>query len=212
MEVSVKSLTFSCFICALNLYFAQKAAQKGKICSRLLEPQKVAPNAKSCSKVAEHNRDKPSHLEPIYAWSIRGQPSTVFMSLQSAVMGRVPLGPSHVISLRVDRACLQEKVPGHCRKGTEMVGTTYSPPRIFIFEGGGVIWKKKKKKNSQDKVVCFDNKTGWSIYHSLALSLLEEHNFNIHDTGIWSVRIWSQLLSKQYSLICISTHYHRRCA
>ena len=66
-------------------------------------------------------------------------------------MGSVPLGPSHVISLRVDRACLQEKVPGHCRKGTEMVGTTYSPTRIFIFEGGGVIWKKKK--NGPDKVV-----------------------------------------------------------
>ena len=34
--------------------------QKGKICSRLLEPQKVAPNAKSCSRVAEHNRERPS--------------------------------------------------------------------------------------------------------------------------------------------------------
>ena len=40
---------------------------------------------------------------------------------------------------------------GHCRKGTEMVGPTSSPTRIFIFEGGGVIWKKKK--NGPDKVV-----------------------------------------------------------
>ena len=57
----MKSLTFSCLICALNLHFAHiEVAQKGKICSRLLEPQKVAPNAKSCSKVAEHNRERPS--------------------------------------------------------------------------------------------------------------------------------------------------------
>ena len=32
--------------------FCSKVVQKGKICSRLLEPQKAAPNAKSCSKVA----------------------------------------------------------------------------------------------------------------------------------------------------------------
>ena len=56
----MKSLTFSCLICALNLFCA-KIAQKGKICSRLLERQKFAPQApKSCSKVAEHNREKPS--------------------------------------------------------------------------------------------------------------------------------------------------------
>ena len=36
-----------------------KVAQKGKLCSRLLEPQKVAPNAKSCSKVADHNPERP---------------------------------------------------------------------------------------------------------------------------------------------------------
>ena len=41
----MKSLTFSFLICALILYFAQKIAQKGKTCSRLLEQQKVAPNA-----------------------------------------------------------------------------------------------------------------------------------------------------------------------
>ena len=51
----MKSLTFSCLICALNRgatkpIFCSKVAQKGKICSRLLEPQKVAPNVKSCSK------------------------------------------------------------------------------------------------------------------------------------------------------------------
>ena len=32
-------MTFSCLICALNL--CSKVAQKGKICSRVLEPQKV---------------------------------------------------------------------------------------------------------------------------------------------------------------------------
>ena len=53
-----------------------------------------------------------------------------------------------------------------------MVETTACPTRIFIFEGGGVIWKKKnkknkknkkkkkKKKNGRDKVVCYSNKTG----------------------------------------------------
>ena len=35
--------------------FYSKVAQKGNICSRLLEPQKVAPDAKSRSKVADHN-------------------------------------------------------------------------------------------------------------------------------------------------------------
>ena len=66
-------------------------------------------------------------------------------------MGRVLLDSSHVISLRVDLACLRGKVPKekhwerHCRKGTEMVGATSFPSRIFIFEGGGDIWKKKKK-------------------------------------------------------------------
>ena len=40
--------------------FCSKVAQKGKICSKLLEPQKVAPNAKSCSKVAKHIRERPS--------------------------------------------------------------------------------------------------------------------------------------------------------
>ena len=43
----MKSLTFSCLICALNLYFAQKLL-------------KVARTAKSCSKVAEHNRERPN--------------------------------------------------------------------------------------------------------------------------------------------------------
>ena len=50
----MKSLTFSCLICALNregplnLYFAQKLLRKAKFYSRLLEPQKFAPNDKSC--------------------------------------------------------------------------------------------------------------------------------------------------------------------
>ena len=43
----MKSLTFSSLICALDRgatkpIFCSKVAQKGKICSRLLEPQKVA--------------------------------------------------------------------------------------------------------------------------------------------------------------------------
>ena len=58
----MKSLTFSCVICALNLYFAQALLRKAKFCSRLLEPQKVGPNAKSCSKVAEHNQERPSPM------------------------------------------------------------------------------------------------------------------------------------------------------
>ena len=45
----MKSLTYSCLICALNL-FCSKIAQKGKICSRLLEPQKYAPSAKKLLK------------------------------------------------------------------------------------------------------------------------------------------------------------------
>ena len=49
----MKSLTFSCLIRTLNqgatkTIFCSKVAQKGKICSMLLEPQKFAPNAKSC--------------------------------------------------------------------------------------------------------------------------------------------------------------------
>ena len=44
--------------------FCSSIAQKGKICSRLLEPQKVGPNAKRCSKVAEHNQERPSPMRP----------------------------------------------------------------------------------------------------------------------------------------------------
>lgn len=53
LKFSVKSLTFSCLICA----------QKGK--TYLLETRKVALNAKSCSKVAEDNRGRPN-LEVMY--------------------------------------------------------------------------------------------------------------------------------------------------
>ena len=53
----MKSLTFSCLICALNLYFAQNPLRKTK---KFIEPQKVAPNSKSCSKVPEHNLDRPT--------------------------------------------------------------------------------------------------------------------------------------------------------
>ena len=61
----MKSLTFSRLICALNRgatkpIFCSKVAQKGKICSRLLEPQKFVPNA----KVAELNRERPTTGNP----------------------------------------------------------------------------------------------------------------------------------------------------
>ena len=52
LKFPMNSLTFSCLICALNLYFAKKN------CLRLLEQQRIAPNAKRCLKVAEHNRDR----------------------------------------------------------------------------------------------------------------------------------------------------------
>jgi len=48
MEVSVKSLTFSCLICALSLYFGQKLLRKGKFArgcqnrKKLLQTPKVA--------------------------------------------------------------------------------------------------------------------------------------------------------------------------
>ena len=51
IEFSVKSLTLSCLISALNLYFAQKLLRKAK---KLLE---VARTSKSCL----HNRDRPRH-------------------------------------------------------------------------------------------------------------------------------------------------------
>ena len=38
----MKSLTFSCLICALSLYCAQTLLRMAKFASRLLEPQKVA--------------------------------------------------------------------------------------------------------------------------------------------------------------------------
>ena len=55
----MKSLAFSCFICALNLPCSEKLLRKGTNCSRLLEPQKLAPNLTRCSKVAERNRVRP---------------------------------------------------------------------------------------------------------------------------------------------------------
>ena len=49
--------------------FCSKVAQKGKICSGLLEPQKVAPNAKSCSKADEDNRERPSSIYSACAYT-----------------------------------------------------------------------------------------------------------------------------------------------
>ena len=65
----MKSLTFSCLICALNLYFAQKFLRTANyIFSRLIEPQKVAPNPKSCSKVAERNRERPTNRLTLFVY------------------------------------------------------------------------------------------------------------------------------------------------
>lgn len=47
----MKSLTFSCLLCALNLHFAQTL-------QILTIAKTVATNAWSGSKVAEHNRDR----------------------------------------------------------------------------------------------------------------------------------------------------------
>ena len=55
-------MTFSGLILCSKPIFCSKVAQKGKIFSRLLEPQKVAANAKSCSKVVKHNRERPYYL------------------------------------------------------------------------------------------------------------------------------------------------------
>lgn len=53
LKFSVKSLTFSCLICALNLYIFLKS------CSHRQNLLQVARAAKSCSNVAEHNWDRP---------------------------------------------------------------------------------------------------------------------------------------------------------
>ena len=66
LNFSMKSLTLSCLMCALNLFFAQKLLRKVKNWSRLLKPQKVAPKAKRCPNVAEHNRDRPTWNRPFY--------------------------------------------------------------------------------------------------------------------------------------------------
>ena len=59
MKFPMNSLTFSYFICALNLCFAQGLRRKVNLaCSTLLEPQNVLPNEKSCLKVAKHNWDR----------------------------------------------------------------------------------------------------------------------------------------------------------
>ena len=49
----MKSLTFSCLICALNLFLLKSCSER----QSLLE---VARTAKSCSKAAEHNRERPT--------------------------------------------------------------------------------------------------------------------------------------------------------
>ena len=59
LKFSMKRLTFSCLIymCSKPI-FCSKVAQKGKICSRLLEPQKVAPNAKTLFKSCQAQSGK----------------------------------------------------------------------------------------------------------------------------------------------------------
>ena len=66
LNFSMKSLTLSCLMCALNLFFAQNLLRKVKNWSRLLKPQNVAPKAKRCPNVAEHNRDRPTWNRPFY--------------------------------------------------------------------------------------------------------------------------------------------------
>ena len=66
LNLSMKSLTLSCLMCALNLIFAQELLRKQKIFSRLLIPQTVAPKAKSCPNVTEHNRDRHTCNRPYY--------------------------------------------------------------------------------------------------------------------------------------------------
>ena len=70
MKFSIKSLTFSFLICALNLYFAPKLLRKANLA--LLEPQNVSPNAKSCSNVAEHNRDRSNEVKDEFYNQLQG--------------------------------------------------------------------------------------------------------------------------------------------
>ena len=56
LKFSMKSLTFSCLICALNLDILLRNSQKGKICSKLLHG-----TAKSWPKVPEHNLERPTN-------------------------------------------------------------------------------------------------------------------------------------------------------
>ena len=61
----MKSLTFSCLICALNLYFAQKFLRTANLLE-VVRTAKSCPKPKSCSKVAEHNRERPTNrLTPL---------------------------------------------------------------------------------------------------------------------------------------------------
>lgn len=56
-----KSFTFSCWICALNPYFAQ-------IGKNLLDVAKNCINVKSYSNVAEHNRNRPTYRPKLIPW------------------------------------------------------------------------------------------------------------------------------------------------
>ena len=64
MKFSLKSLTFSCVICALNLYFAQTFYSERQNLFEVARTAKSWSNAKNCSKVAEHNRERPSPRRP----------------------------------------------------------------------------------------------------------------------------------------------------
>ena len=62
MEVFYEIVDFFLLDMCSKPIFCSKIAQKGKICSGLLEPQKVAPNAKICSKADKDNRERPSSI------------------------------------------------------------------------------------------------------------------------------------------------------
>ena len=67
--------------------FCSKVARKGKICSRLPEPQKVAPNAKRCSKVAEHIRERPtSEWNPEYQIYLRPVSNAVLLPCRTQLI------------------------------------------------------------------------------------------------------------------------------
>ena len=98
----MKSLTFSCLICALNLYFCSKVTKKGKSFSSSVEPQKVAPKAKGCSKVAEKNGDRKQLSSILRAQSGQAYIQTAWRLKWGGVGGGGGLQLDAVFGLQVD--------------------------------------------------------------------------------------------------------------